>query len=119
MGKQDSTGNYVYTCDGTAPGSPVLSDIYNVYTPGQSEHRGSTSYFYSNDRQSNLWTTNGPGKNQASGSARNFYGKVAGAHGIIPAWQFNYDRDRLLRIAASWAFLPKPPSSRTSRWRWR
>ena len=34
VGKVDSTGTYIYICDGTTPGSPVLSDAHAVYTPG-------------------------------------------------------------------------------------
>ena len=57
----------------------MLSDISAVYTPGQSEHRGSTSYFYSNDRQSNLWTLNTAGKGQS------FYQDTSG-FGALTAW---------------------------------
>ena len=55
VGRVDSTGTYVYICDGTAPGSPVLSDAHAVYTPGLSERRGSVSVFPDNDRLGNLW----------------------------------------------------------------
>ena len=81
VGKVDSTGSYVYTCDGTSPGSPVLSDIYAVYTPGQSEHRGSTSYFYANDRQGNLWTLDG----DAGGTKSQYYYQDTTGFGALTA----------------------------------
>ncbi len=58
MGKQDSTGTYAYVCDGTSPGSPVLSDAHAVYNPGLSEYRaGVVTYSDSdNDALGNLWT---------------------------------------------------------------
>ena len=34
VGKTDSSGTYSYVCDGTSPGSPVLSDGHALYTPG-------------------------------------------------------------------------------------
>ena len=40
VGKTDSTGTFTYLCDGTAPGSPLLSDGAAVYTPGLSERHG-------------------------------------------------------------------------------
>ena len=64
VGKTDSTGTYAYVCDGTTPGSPVLSDGHALYTPGLSENRGGTSEFYSFDRIGNLWTLDGTTKNQ-------------------------------------------------------
>ena len=64
MGKTDSTGSYLYVCDGTTPGSPVLADGHTLYTPGLSENRGGTSIFYSFDRIGNLWTLDGTTKNQ-------------------------------------------------------
>ncbi len=64
MGKTDSTGTYTYLCDGTSPGSPVLSDGHAVYTPGLSENRGGASLYYANDRLGNLWTLDGASKNQ-------------------------------------------------------
>ena len=64
VGKTDSTGTYSYVCDGTTPGSPVLTDSHTLYTPGLSENRGGTSEFYSFDRIGNLWTADGTGKSQ-------------------------------------------------------
>ncbi len=64
VGKVDSTGTYSYICDGTSPGSPVLSDSHAVYTPGLSENRGGTSAFYNFDRLGNLWTLDGSSKSQ-------------------------------------------------------
>ncbi len=64
VGKTDSTGTYSYVCDGTSPGSDVLSDGHALYTPGLSENRGGASSYYSNDRLGNLWTLDGTAKNQ-------------------------------------------------------
>ncbi len=64
MGKVDSTGTYSYVCDGTTPGSPVLSDGHAIYTPGLSENRNGASAFYNFDRLGNLWTLDGAGKSQ-------------------------------------------------------
>ena len=36
MAKADSTGSYSYVCDGTTPGSPVLSDGHTTFTAGLS-----------------------------------------------------------------------------------
>ena len=36
VGKFDSTGSYSYVCDGTTPGSPVLSDGHTIFTAGLS-----------------------------------------------------------------------------------
>ena len=56
MQKVDSAGTANYLCDGTTPASAVLTDSSAVYTPGLSEHRGSTSKFYHGD---NLGSTRG------------------------------------------------------------
>ncbi len=64
VGMTDSQGTHIYLCDGTSPGSPVLSDGFAVYTPGLSEHRGGASLYYDNDRLGNLWTVDGTSKNQ-------------------------------------------------------
>ena len=53
-----NTGTYSYICDGTTPGSPVLSDGHAVYTLGLSENRGGVASYYSNDHLDNLWTLN-------------------------------------------------------------
>ena len=45
----DSTGTQNYVTDGSSPASPVLKDGNAIYTPGVSEHRGSTSKFYHGD----------------------------------------------------------------------
>lgn len=58
VGKVDSTS---YICDGTSPGSPVLSDGHAFYTPGLSENRGGVSRFFDFDRLGNLWTLDGDG----------------------------------------------------------
>ena len=55
VGKTDSTGTYSYVCDGTTPGSPVLSDGHALYTPGLSENRGGTSTYAAYDLLGNLW----------------------------------------------------------------
>ena len=47
--KVDSTGTQNYVTDGSSPGSALLKDGNAVYTPGLSEHRGSTSKFYHGD----------------------------------------------------------------------
>ena len=79
MGKTDSSGSYSYVCDGTSPGSPVLSDGHALYTPGLSENRGGSSAYYSNDRLGNLWTLDGTSKNQLSyQDTSGFGGLVAG-----------------------------------------
>ncbi|MCW3099802.1 MAG: repeat-containing protein [Chthonomonadaceae bacterium] len=49
MQKVDSAGTANYLCDGTTPASAVLKDGSAVYTPGLSEHRGTTSKFYHGD----------------------------------------------------------------------
>jgi len=49
MQKVDSAGTANYLCDGTTPASAVLKDGAAVYTPGLSEHRGTTSKFYHGD----------------------------------------------------------------------
>ena len=36
VAKADSTGSYSYVCDGTTPGSPVLSDGHTTFTAGLS-----------------------------------------------------------------------------------
>jgi RHS repeat-associated protein len=64
VGKTDSTGTYGYICDGTAPGSPVLTDGYAIYTPGLSENRSGTTGYYDFDRLGNLWTIDGTNKTQ-------------------------------------------------------
>ncbi len=56
VGKTDSTGTYAYVCDGTSPGSPVLSDAHAVYNPGLSESRAGTLSFYDFDQLGSLWT---------------------------------------------------------------
>ncbi len=53
-GKTDPTGTYV--CDGTAPGSPVLSDGHAVYSPGLSECRAGVVTYSDSDALGNLWT---------------------------------------------------------------
>ncbi len=60
----DSAGVHTYLCDGTSPGSPVLSDGFAVYTPGLSEHRNGASLYYANDQLGNLWTVDAAGKSQ-------------------------------------------------------
>ncbi len=64
VGMTDSAGVHTYLCDGTSPGSPVLSDGFAVYTPGLSEHRNGASLYYDNDQLGNLWTVDGTSKNQ-------------------------------------------------------
>ncbi len=64
VGMTDSAGVHTYLCDGTSPGSPVLSDGFAVYTPGLSEHRGGSSLYYANDQLGNLWTVDAAGKSQ-------------------------------------------------------
>ncbi|MCW3099800.1 MAG: repeat-containing protein, partial [Chthonomonadaceae bacterium] len=49
MQKVDSAGTANYLTDGTTPASAVLKDGSAVYTPGLSEHRGTTSKFYHGD----------------------------------------------------------------------
>ena len=39
VAKTDSTNSYIYVCDGTTPGAPVLIDGHTQYTPGLSENR--------------------------------------------------------------------------------
>jgi len=56
VGKTDSTGTYAYVCDGTSPGSPVLSDAHAVYNPGLSEDRAGVVTYSDNDALGNLWT---------------------------------------------------------------
>ena len=85
MGKTDSTGTYSYVCDGTTPGSSVLSDGHALYTPGLSENRGGTSAYYSNDRLGNLWTLNGSTRSQLTyEDFSGFGGVTAGASGGTP-----------------------------------
>jgi RHS repeat-associated protein len=49
MQKVDSAGTANSLCDGMTPASAVLKDGSAVYTPGLSEHRGTTSKFYHGD----------------------------------------------------------------------
>ena len=55
------TGAYSYACDGTTPGSPVLSDGHALYTPGLSENRGGVSTYAAYDKLGNLWFMDGAG----------------------------------------------------------
>ena len=48
-------GTGSYACDGTTPGSPVLSDGHATYTPGLSENRGGVSTYAAYDKLGNLW----------------------------------------------------------------
>lgn len=73
VGKTDSTGTYSYVCDGTSPGSPILSDGHALYTPGLSENRGGTSLFYNSDDLGNLWSAE-DGTGQAEAGAWLFTG---------------------------------------------
>ncbi len=88
VGKVDSTGSYSYICDGTTPGSPVLSDGHAVYTPGLSENRGGTSTFYDFDRLGNLWTLDGSGKSQLGYADYSGFGGGTAAAGATSPFGF-------------------------------
>ncbi len=80
VGMTDSAGVHTYLCDGTSPGSPVLSDGFAVYTPGLSEHRNGASLYYANDQLGNLWTVD------ASGKSQTFYEDTTGFIGVRFYW---------------------------------
>ncbi len=75
VGKTDSTGTYAYVCDGTSPGSPVLSDAHAVYNPGLSEYRAGVVTYSDSDALGNLWTLDaGAGDSTPSGCLYTAFG---------------------------------------------
>ncbi len=87
--KTDSTGSYAYVCDGTSPGSPVLTDGVALYTPGLSENRGGASCYYSNDLLGNLWTLDASSKSQLSYQDTTGFGTNTATSGA-PLTPFGY-----------------------------
>ena len=81
VGKTDSTGTYAYVCDGTSPGSPVLSDGHALYTPGLSESRGGVSRYNSYDRLGNLWFVDNAAASQSYYQDTTGFGTSLGASG--------------------------------------
>ena len=49
VAKSDSTGSYSYVCDGTTPGSPVLSDGHTTFTAGLSSTINNLTLFRHED----------------------------------------------------------------------
>ena len=90
VGMTDSQGTHTYLCDGTSPGSPVLSDGFAVYTPGLSEHRGGSSFYYANDQLGNLWTVDGTGKSQAYYEDTTGFGAAFAASGTESVTPFKF-----------------------------
>ena len=83
--KTDSGGTFNYICDGTTPGSDVLSDGAATYTPGISERRNvggtATSAFYHNDGDGSVGTVTSASQSVTSSKKYDAFGNVVPASG--------------------------------------
>ena len=79
--KTDSGGTFNYVCDGTTPGSEVLSDGAATYTPGISERRSGASSFYHNDGDGSVGTVTNASQSVTSSKKYDAFGNVVPVSG--------------------------------------
>jgi len=90
VAKSDSTGSYSYVCDGTTPGSPVLSDGHTVFTAGLSSTISGVTSFRHEDALGSLRFLTGSGQNVLGSSVFEAFGAPVGATGSTAGTSFGF-----------------------------
>ena len=90
MAKSDSTGTYSYVCDGTTPGSPVLSDGHMVFTAGLSSTVAGVTSFRHEDALGSLRYLMDAGQNVLGSSVFEAFGAAVSATGSTAGARFGF-----------------------------
>ena len=83
-------GSYSYVCDGTSPGSPVLSDGHTVFTAGLSSTVAGVTAFRHEDALGSLRYLTDAGQNVLGSSVYEAFGVPVGATGSTAGVPFGF-----------------------------
>ncbi len=126
----DTTGTYHYVRNGAGVTSPILEDGTATYTPGVSQHRGTSTTFDNNDylgtanRQTDATqSTSGTRSYDAFGNLVSTTGSPVGPFGFVEKAGYQEDGDSGLKLLghryydpSTGRFLTRDPSRDTRNW---
>ena len=88
--KTGGKGSYSYVCDGTTPGSPVLSDGHTTFTAGLSSTINNMTSFRHEDALGSLRFLTDGGQNVLGSSVFEAFGTAVGATGSTAGASFGW-----------------------------